>query len=73
MIAADDFRLVYPRHTMKRLALAMNVPLDTARHWIYRGIAPRRRRELALALIAELDAQDGDRERLRLRLVDLAT
>ena len=76
MIVADDVRAVWPRHAMKRLAAGMDVSLHTARGWLHRtfvnGIAPRRRRELALLLLAELDAQEPNRAALRGRLTDLA-
>jgi hypothetical protein len=69
---AAAIRAVYPRHTMKLLALAMGVPLDTARHWLYRNLCAARRRELALALIAELDSQDAGRAAVRQRLTVMA-
>lgn len=69
---AGVIRAVYPRHTMKRLALAMGVPLDTARHWLFRKMSASRRRELALALLAEMDAQEVERTALRRRLAEWA-
>lgn len=60
MTDADIIRAVYQRHTMKRLARAMSAPIDTARTWLYRSLSPVRRRELALALIAEYDRQDRE-------------
>ncbi|HEX3884774.1 MAG TPA: hypothetical protein VHW66_19125 [Stellaceae bacterium] len=65
-------RAVYPRHPMKRLAGAMSVPLDTARHWLYRRLSGARRRELALVLLAELDRQDVERSSIRRRLAEWA-
>jgi hypothetical protein len=72
MIEAAVIRAVYPRHTMKSLARAMGIPLDTARHWLYRNCCAARRRELALALIAELDEQEVARTALRRRLAQWA-
>jgi hypothetical protein len=43
------------RHWTKRLAHKMGVPVDTARHWIFRSMPAARRREIAFALIAECD------------------
>src|SRR5258707_884291 len=65
---ADAIRAVYPRHAMKRLALVMCVPIDTARHWLFRRFSASRRRELALALLVEMDAQDAEREAIRRQL-----
>lgn len=61
MTDADAIRAVYPRHTMKRLARAVGVPLDTARHWLYRHLSADRRREVATALLAEWDEEDRRR------------
>jgi hypothetical protein len=58
MTDAAVIRAVYPSGTMKRLARLMGVPLDTARHWLFRKVSAARRRELALALLRELDEQD---------------
>lgn len=69
---AETIRAVYPRHTMKRLALLLNVPLDTARHWLYRSLSGARRRELALALLAELDRQEHSRAAIRQQLQQMA-
>lgn len=71
MIAAA-IRAVWPRDTMKLLARSMDVPLDTARHWLYREMSAKRRRELALALLAEMDAQEVGRSALRRRLAEWA-
>ena len=43
------------RHWVKRLARSMGVPTETARCWIYRRLPDARRKEVALALIAECD------------------
>lgn len=71
MTDAQLIRAVYQRHTMKRLAQAMNAPLETARSWLYRSFSPARRRELALALIAEFDRQDAERALVRAHLLDM--
>ena len=42
-------------HWVKRLARLMGVPIETARHWAFRRIPDARRKEIALALIAECD------------------
>jgi hypothetical protein len=68
MTEAATIRAVYPAHTMKSLARLMGVPIDTARTWLYRHLCAARRRELALALIAELDRQDIERAVVRQKL-----
>jgi hypothetical protein len=73
MTEGDAIRAVYPRHTMKRLALATGAPIDTARHWLYRRLSSDRRRELARELLAELDEQDVQRSALRRQLVRWAS
>ena len=73
MTDAATIRAVYPAHTMKMLARLMGVPLDTARTWLYRHLSAARRRELALALIAELDRQDAEeRADARRQLLEMA-
>jgi hypothetical protein len=42
-------------HWVKRLARLMGVPHETARHWAFRRLPDARRKEIALALIAECD------------------
>jgi hypothetical protein len=42
-------------HWVKRLARLMGVPPETARHWAFRRLPDARRKEIALALIAECD------------------
>jgi hypothetical protein len=65
-------RVALPRHTAKRLARLMGCSTETAKHWLYYGPAWRRRRELAQALIAEMDREDAAREEARRRLVEMA-
>lgn len=69
---ASLIREVWPRNTMKRLALTLGVPLDTARHWLYREISPARRRQIAEALLVEMDRQEVSRAALRRRLAEWA-
>ncbi len=72
---AAAIRAVYPRHTMKRLARVMGVPLDTARHWLFRkmSLSKERRHELALTLLAEFDRQDREeRAVIRRQLVAMS-
>lgn len=59
---------VYPGHALKRLAGVMSAPVPTVRHWLYRHVSASRRRELALALLAELDRQDAERANVRRQL-----
>ena len=66
-------RAAYPTHTVKRLARTMSVPIETARHWLYRRLSSARRHELAVALLAEMDAQDVERSALRRRLAQWAS
>jgi hypothetical protein len=70
---AAAIRAVYPRHTMKSLARKMGVPLDTARHWLYRHFNTAQRRELARALLKEMDEQDVGRSALRRTLAEWAS
>jgi len=69
---AAIIRAVLPKHGAKRLARLMNVKIGTAHEWVYRRFSAARRRELALALIAELDQQDAERARVRTRLIEMA-
>lgn len=72
MTDAEVIRAVFPKHTMKRLARLMNVPLDTARHWLYRNLSPMRRRDVALALLAKWDEEDRQRAACRVFLEKMA-
>jgi hypothetical protein len=69
---AAAIRAVYPRNTMKMLARLLGMPLDTARHSLYRRFSSARRRELAVALLAEMDAQEVERGAVRRRLAEWA-
>jgi hypothetical protein len=57
---------------MKWLARKMDVPLDTARYWLYRHFNPAQRAELAKILIQEMDEQDVQRSALRRKLAEWA-
>jgi hypothetical protein len=59
---------VLPRNTMKRLALLMGAPLDTARHWLYRHLSADRRREVCRRLLIEFDRQEAERAEIRRQL-----
>ena len=65
VIDAADIRGALPSHTAKRLARAMNLSLDTAKHWIYHGPARSRCAELARVLRIEIDRQIAELERAR--------
>ena len=69
---AEVIREVLPQHSVKRLARMLNLPLGTAHEWVYRRLSSERRRELALALLAELDEQEVARGALRRRLAEWA-
>ena len=68
MTEADAIRAVYPRNAMKRLARCMSVPVDTARHWLFRHFSAARRQELARALLQEMDEQEVSRSAVRRQL-----
>jgi hypothetical protein len=72
MTEAGAIRGVYPASAMKRLARLMDVPIDTARHWLYRNFNPAQRQQLARALLVEMDRQDVERTALRRRLAEWA-
>lgn len=65
-------RMVFPKHPTKMLSAIMGVPIGTAREWLYRRFSASRRRELAVALLAEMDEQDRRRAALRTHLKRLA-
>lgn len=65
-------RAAQPRDTMKWLARTTGAPIDTARHWLYRHFNPAQRRQVAAALLAEMDRQDVERTALRRRLAEWA-
>lgn len=72
MTDAELIRAVQPRHTMKWLARTTGAPLETARYWLYRHFNPAQRRQVAAALLAEMDRQDIDRAAMRRRLASWA-
>lgn len=49
----------------KRLARRMDVPEQTARHWIYRQVPENRRAEIAAAIVGECDDLLADLAALR--------
>lgn len=65
-------RAVLPKHGPKRLSRIMDVPIETARGWYYRHLSVARTRDLALALLAEMDAEDQRRAAHRERLLLMA-
>lgn len=69
---ADAIRTVYERDTMKRLSRLTGAPIDTCRHWLYRHFNPAQRREVARALLSEMDRQDVGRDAVRRRLAEWA-
>lgn len=72
MTDAEVLRTALPASTMKTLARVVGAPLDTARHWLYRRFNPAQRRDLAAALLAEMDRQDVRRHAARRRLAEWA-
>jgi hypothetical protein len=71
--AAALVRVVFPRHTAKRLARLMGAETATARYWLHRRFSRARRRELGARLLAELDRQDmQERAAARQRLSEIA-
>jgi hypothetical protein len=65
---ATVIRGVLPRHSVKHVSRLLGVPIGTAHEWLYRRLSATRRRELADALLAEMDKQDVERSALRRRL-----
>ncbi len=65
-------REVFPTNGAKRLARLMGVPLDTAKHWMYRNLSNARRRELAEKLLLQLDEDDRRRDETRRTLRRIA-
>ena len=66
-------RAALPYHGPKRLATLMAVPVETARHWYYKRLSSARRKELAQALLDEMDRQEVQRSALRRRLAQWAS
>lgn len=65
-------RAVLPRNGPKLLSRLIDSPIETARHYYYKHLSAARRREVALALLAEMDEQDRKREALRQHLQSMA-
>lgn len=47
-------RQIFQRDAPKRLARLMNVPVETARNWLYRNLSSARRIELAEKMIEQI-------------------
>lgn len=73
MILTDRaiMRAVLPTNGPKRLAQLLGAPIETARTWYYRTLSSSRRREIALALLKELDAENARRAAVREQLVKM--
>ncbi len=69
---AEAIRAIYPRDTLKRLARSLRMPIGTARHNLYQKFSSQRRREMARALLVEMDMQDVERTAIRRRLAEWA-
>lgn len=65
-------RFIYQQHTLKRVARRMRWPIGTAREYLYRNFNPAHRKELAKALLQEMDEQDVERSAWRRRLAEWA-
>lgn len=59
---------VLPANGPKLLARLIGTPLTTAKRFYYQNLSGKRRREVALALIAEMDRQDRRRAVIRQQL-----
>jgi hypothetical protein len=70
---AAAIRVVFPKHTRKHLARVMNRPIGWAVESYYRRFSAAHRRDLARALLAEMDAQDVERKALRRILAQWAS
>jgi hypothetical protein len=69
---SDLARAVYPRHTLKQLARLLDVPLGTAREWLYGACPASRTQDVARALLPELLRRREEFERTAIRLQRLA-
>lgn len=70
---AAVIRAIWPGGRTKRLARLCGVPLGTAHEWLYRHLSAARQREIARALLAEMDRQDREeRAAARVRLAEMA-
>jgi hypothetical protein len=47
-------RAFYSRHAIKRFARLMDVPIGTARHWLYEHFPAQRREQAARVLLPEI-------------------
>lgn len=62
---SEIVRKLHPKDTLKWLARVLDVPFGTAKHWLYVKFSSARRRELAAALLAEMDREDIERSAIR--------
>lgn len=65
---AAIIRAVFPRHPVKSVARLLGLSISAAHEWTYRRLSNARRRELAEALLQEMDRQEVARTALRRRL-----
>lgn len=65
-------RGVLPDNGPKRLARLLGAPFETARYFFYKHLSAARRREVALALLAEMDRQERSRAAIRQHLLEMA-
>lgn len=54
---SDLIRQAFPRHPAKRLARLLDVPVETARNYAYRGVPLARHAEILAALLPALRQQ----------------
>lgn len=71
MTDADLVRAVYRTHALKRLAQDIRVTLRTSRRILHERFSASRRREVALALRAELEKQAAERAVLLARVEEI--
>jgi hypothetical protein len=65
-------KLIFPSNTPKHVARLMDVPLETARTWVYRNISNARRRELAEKLLTQIDKDRGRLDEIERQLLEIA-
>jgi hypothetical protein len=65
-------RAVLPLKPRENLGVMLGCARSTVRSWMERGITTARRREVALALLAEMDRQDEERAAWRAALKTMA-
>jgi hypothetical protein len=65
-------KLIFPSNTPKHVARLMDVPLETARTWVYRKMSNARRRELAEKLLIQIDKDRGRFDAIERQLLEIA-